>query len=52
MAKLFFYHQQTNPDEISKLIDTLDPKKSTGPNGIPVFIIKALKYFFPSGCQN
>ena len=47
-----FFLSPTNPDEISKLIDTLDPKKSTGPNGIPVFIIKAFKLFFPSGCQN
>ena len=41
-----FFLSPTKPDEISKLIDRLDPKKSTGPNGIPVFIIKAFKEFF------
>ena len=41
-----FFLSPTKPEEISKLIDRLDPKKSTGPNGIPVFIIKAFKDFF------
>ena len=27
-------------DEIEKLIDKLNPSKSAGPNGIPVFILK------------
>ena len=34
------------PCEIEKLIDALDVKKSTGPNSIPVFILKILKPFF------
>ena len=33
---------------IEKLIDALDIKKSTGPNSIPVFILKILKPFFAS----
>ena len=41
-----FFLSPSRPEEISKLIDKLDPKKSTGPNGIPVFIIKAFKDFF------
>ena len=41
-----FFLSPTKPEEISELIDRLDPKKSTGPNGIPVFIIKAFKDFF------
>ena len=32
--------------EIAKVIDSLDINKSTGPNSIPVFIIKILKPFF------
>ena len=36
----------TIPDEIEKIIDKLNPSKSTGPNGIPVFILKAFKGFF------
>ena len=45
-----FLLSPTKPEEISKLIDRLDPNKSTGPNGIPVFIIKAFKDFFLFGC--
>ena len=41
-----FFLSPTKPDEISKIIDGLDTKKSTGPNGIPVFILKAFKAFF------
>ena len=41
-----FFISPTKPKEISKLIDTLDPKNSSGPNGIPV------KISFPFGCQN
>jgi hypothetical protein len=41
-----FFLSPTKPDEISKIIDGLDPRKSTGPNGIPVFILKAFKDFF------
>ena len=33
------------PGEIEKLIDDLDMKKATGPNSIPVFILKLLKPF-------
>ena len=36
----------TIPDEIEKIIDKLNASKSTGPNGIPVFILKAFKGFF------
>ena len=36
----------TVPHEIDKLIDGLDIKKSSGPNSIPVFILKLLKPFF------
>ena len=41
-----FFLSPTVPDEIGKLIDNLDPKKSTGPNGVPIFILKILKPFF------
>ena len=41
-----FFLSPTIPSEIEKLIDSLDTKKSTGPNGIPVFILKILKPFF------
>ena len=36
----------TTPDEISKIIGNLDPTKSTGPNGIPVFIMRTFNVFF------
>ena len=41
-----FFLSPTIPDEVSKLIDGLDHKKSSGPNGIPVFILKVFKEFF------
>ena len=41
-----FFLSPTVPDEIEKIIDRLNPSKSTGPNGIPVFILKAFKGFF------
>ena len=41
-----FFLSPTVPGEIEKLIDALDVKKSTGPNSIPVFILKILKPFF------
>ena len=41
-----FFLAPTVPDEVSKLIDALDIKKSSGPNSIPVFILKLLKPFF------
>ena len=36
----------TIPNEVEKIIDDLDIKKSTGPNSIPVFILKIFKQFF------
>ena len=33
-----FFLFPTDPEEVKKLIDALDIKKSTGPNGIPVYI--------------
>ena len=43
-----FFLSSIVPAEIEKLIDALDIKKSTGPNSIPVFILKILKPFFAS----
>ena len=43
-----FFLSPTVPAEIEKLIDALEIKKSTGPNSIPVFILKILKPFFAS----
>ena len=45
MESIFFL-SPTQSDEISKIKDQLDPNKSTGPNGIPVFILKSFKNFF------
>ena len=36
----------TVPGEVYKLIDALESKKSTGPNSVPVYILKILKPFF------
>ena len=48
-----FFLGPTVPGEISKIIDSLDSTKSTGPNGIPVFLLKTFKdILFRSGCQN
>ena len=41
-----FFLSPTKPEEIEKIIDKLNSSKSTGPNGIPVFILKAFKGFF------
>ena len=41
-----FFLSPTLPSEIEKIIDKLNPSKSTGPNGIPVFILKLFKAFF------
>ena len=41
-----FFLVPTVSGEIDKLIDELDIKKSTGPNSIPVFILKIMKPFF------
>ena len=42
-----FFLAPTVPNEVEIIIDTLNIKKSTGPNSIPVFIWKILKLFFP-----
>ena len=44
-----FYLSPTTADEIDKLIDSLDINKSSGPNSIPVFILKIMKTFFRNG---
>ena len=41
-----FFLSPTVPEEIAKIIDALDISKSTGPNGIPVFLLKMFKEFF------
>ena len=41
-----FFLIPTVPGEVEKIIDALDMKKSTGPNSVPVFILKILKPFF------
>ena len=41
-----FFLTPTVPGEVEKIIVTLDIKKSTGPNSIPVFIFKNFKTFF------
>ena len=41
-----FYLSPTTSEEIDKLIDSLDINKSSGPNSIPVFILKIMKPFF------
>ena len=41
-----FYLSATGPDEIQKIIMRLDSSKSTGPFGIPMFLLKTFKEFF------
>ena len=41
-----FYLSPAGPAEIDKIIDELNLKKSTGPFGIPVFLLKKFKPFF------
>ena len=41
-----FFLGPTVPGEISKIIDSLDSSKSTGPNGIPAFLFKSFKDSF------
>ena len=41
-----FYLSPAGPAEVDKLIDELNLKKSTGPFGIPVFLLKKFKTFF------
>ena len=37
-----FFLSPTVPDEVEKIIDALDTSKSSGPNGIPVILLKLL----------
>ena len=41
-----FYLSPVGPSEVDKIIDELNIKKSTGPFGIPVFLLKKFKIFF------
>ena len=41
-----FFLSPTVPDEVEKIIDALDTSKSSGPNGIPVILLKTFKKFF------
>ena len=41
-----FYLSPVGPGEVDKIIDELNVKKSTGPFGIPVFLLKKIKAFF------
>ena len=47
-----FFLSPTDQKEVSDMIDNLDDKKSPGPNGIPVAILKKFKDFFPFGLLN
>ena len=47
-----FFLSPTDQKEVSDMIDNLDDKKSPGPNGIPVFLLKRFKTFFPVGLRN
>ena len=41
-----FFLTPTNPKEVSEVIDNLNAKKSAGPNGLPVFLLKKVQRFF------
>ena len=41
-----FFLSPTVHGEVERIIAGLDKNKSTGPNSIPVFILKSLKSFF------
>ena len=41
-----FFLSATGPDEIAKVIERLDSSKSSGPFGIPMFLLKTFKEFF------
>ena len=41
-----FYLSPAGPAEIEKIIDEINVKKSTGPFGVPVFLLKKFKNFF------
>ena len=43
---IFIFLCPTVPPEIAKIIDGLDIHKSTGPYGIPIFLLKTFKMFF------
>ena len=45
-----FFLAPTVPAEVSKIIDSLDVGKSTGPVGIPVFLLKIFKEFLLLAC--
>ena len=46
IVSISFYLEPTSPFEIKNIIDSLDINKSTGPNSIPIFILKIMKEFF------
>ena len=41
-----FFLTPTVPGEVETITDVLDTKKSTGPNSVPIVILKILKPFF------
>ena len=41
-----FYLSPAGPAEVEKIIDEINVKKSTGPFGIPIFLLKKFKNFF------
>ena len=41
-----FFLTPTDPKEVSDMINNLDEKKSPGPNGIPIFLLKKFIDFF------
>ena len=41
-----FFLSPTMPREVEKIIDAPDVKKSTGPNSVPIFLLKTFKLFF------
>ena len=41
-----FYLSPSGPIEVDQLIDDLNIKKSTGPFGVPIFLLKKFKNFF------
>ena len=41
-----FYLSPAGPGEVEKIIDELNTNKSTGPFGVPVFLLKKFKLFF------
>ena len=47
-----FFLSPTIPEEITEIIDALDISKSSGPNGVPVFLLKTFKNFFSYWLSN